>query len=278
MIKCSLITAVYNSHNTLPKFLLALSIQTERDFELIISDDGSVGNYDAIISEHQKYFKHKIKYVVHKRDGIQKTKTLNRGIVAAESDYLLFIDPDCLASPAWVEVHLRERESGAYLFGRRTDYREAMTRHITDDFIVSGKFSKLNIFNLYHYLSGHYKHFKQMLIVRNSLLRRLLNRKKSTYLFGCNFSCWKSDIFRVNGWDNDFRGLGAEDVELDLRFKNIGLRPKPVRHLTNVFHLYHKSRKNDEWGDYLKDHLHKDYVWVENGIDTLIEEETNLSL
>ncbi len=278
MIKCSIITAVYNSHDTLPKFLLALSVQTEKDFELIISDDGSEYGCEAVISTYQPLFNHPITYVSHERNGIQKTKALNRGAFASESNYLLFIDPDCLAAPNWVETHLKEREPNKYLIGRRTDYKnDNITPYLDDEFIISGKFSKLSFFYILNYLLLNIKHFKQMLVTKNKFLLHLLHLNTSNYLWGCNFSCWKSDLFKVNGWDNDFKGLGAEDAELDIRFKNMGLQPKSIRFITNVFHIFHKTRKNDDWLGYLRKQIEKKQVRAENGLDALLDEQKELS-
>jgi len=110
MPKCSVITAIYNSSKFLDKCLLALSCQTEKDFELIISDDGSDEDISDLLEKYNKFFKYQIKYVKQQRNGIRKTLALNKGVLQATSDYLLFIDPDCLAEPTWVETHLLERE------------------------------------------------------------------------------------------------------------------------------------------------------------------------
>lgn len=270
MKKCSVITAVYNSNKTLSRCLLALGGQTERDFELIICDDGSSEDCLPIINEYQKYFQNKIKYVRHERNGIRKTMTLNRGVLAAETDYLLFIDPDCLADEDWVKVHLEEREKGCYLIGRRVGYREQMAPYITAEFITSNKYSKINLFNIYHAMAGHIKYIEQFLKIKNTLLRKILHHKKSTYLMGCNFSCWKEDMVKVNGWDNDFHGLGREDVELDGRLKRSGVKPKSVKFLTGVFHIYHAQRKNDEWKDYYDKAAGNPGFEAKNGLRELI--------
>ncbi|HPP87571.1 MAG TPA: glycosyltransferase [bacterium] len=219
MPKCSVITAIYNSSKFLDKCLLALSCQTEKDFELIISDDGSDEDISDLLEKYNKFFKYQIKYVKQQRNGIRKTLALNKGVLQATSDYLLFIDPDCLAEPTWVETHLLEREKNRYLIGRRVSFREKYMKYINDDFIKSAKFCKLNFFNIWQASIGNIKHFEKMLKFNNKLIRYIIHFKKSTYIVGCNFSCWRADFEKINGYNNEMAGLGGEDVELHIRFQ-----------------------------------------------------------
>jgi len=87
---------------------------------------------------------------------------------------------------------------------------------------------------------------------------------------GCNFSCWKEDMVKVNGWDNNFQGLGREDVELDNRLKRSGIKPKSVKFLARVFHIYHIQRKNDDWKDYYNRTVNNLDFEAKNGLRELL--------
>jgi len=62
-------------------------------------------------------------------------------------------------------------------------------------------------------------------------------------LLGCNFSCWKKDLLKINGFDEDYLSpTVGEDTDLMWRFNHFNIRFKSVRYIANVFHLYHKRR------------------------------------
>ncbi|MBE0618130.1 MAG: hypothetical protein IH608_09425 [Proteobacteria bacterium] len=56
---------------------------------------------------------------------------------------------------------------------------------------------------------------------------------------GGNFSCRKSDYEKVNGFNEEFIGWGKEDLELGIRFRNLGLRPFSVANRAINWHLWH---------------------------------------
>jgi GT2 family glycosyltransferase len=71
---------------------------------------------------------------------------------------------------------------------------------------------------------------------------RLIQRlKKNRGIRGCNFSLWKSDLERVNGWNEDFESWGLEDVELGFRLRLAGVGPILVVCKACTFHLYHRE-------------------------------------
>jgi glycosyltransferase involved in cell wall biosynthesis len=90
MSKASLIISVYNKIRNLELILAALSIQTFKDFEIIISDDGSGSEMKDFINERIKRADLNIKHVWQDDDGFRKNKILNQCIRKSESDYLIF--------------------------------------------------------------------------------------------------------------------------------------------------------------------------------------------
>ena len=51
----------------------------------------------------------RIKHTWHPDKGFRKNKILNQAILASESDYLIFIDSDCVPHSKFVEEHLNEK-------------------------------------------------------------------------------------------------------------------------------------------------------------------------
>ena len=69
---------------------------------------------------------------------------------------------------------------------------------------------------------------------------------------GCNLAIARSDLERVNGYNEAFEGWGREDSELAVRLLNAGVRRLDVRGRCLCYHLWHppvnRSRlaENDE--------------------------------
>ena len=57
---------------------------------------------------------------------------------------------------------------------------------------------------------------------------------------GCNFSFWKQDFIKVNGYNEDMTGWGKEDTELSVRLMNSGLQKLKLKCLAVCYHLHHK--------------------------------------
>jgi len=55
----------------------------------------------------------------------------------------------------------------------------------------------------------------------------------------CNFAVARSDLDRVDGFDNSFVGWGFEDSDLAVRLMRAGVCRKDGRSATGVFHLWH---------------------------------------
>ena len=95
-MKCSLVIMVYNDIKTLTLTFESLKIQTEKDFEVIIADDGSNSDFVSKLQKLISEANFKVKHIWHEDNGWQKEIVMNKAIVASESDYIIFIDGDCI--------------------------------------------------------------------------------------------------------------------------------------------------------------------------------------
>ena len=105
MSAISIILTTYNSETWLEKVLWGYTMQSYIDFELIIADDGSTNETKNLIEKFQNKFKNPIIHVWQKDEGFQKTKILNKAIVKASCDYILFSDGDCIPRNDFVATH-----------------------------------------------------------------------------------------------------------------------------------------------------------------------------
>jgi glycosyltransferase involved in cell wall biosynthesis len=110
--KISLIYNYYKKASTLFQSLESLHKQTWRlcspeDIEIILIDDGTEGE-----NIHDK-LPEKVLYLWHRKYGYGICRAKNTGARIANGDYLVFLDPDIIVSPAYFDAMLEEfQQSG----------------------------------------------------------------------------------------------------------------------------------------------------------------------
>ena len=114
-MKLSVIITTYNSEDWLRKVLIGYSVQTETDFELVIADDGSTIKTKQVIESFSSKFKYPILHVWQEDNGFRKSEILNKAILKANADYLLFTDGDCIPRNDFVTTHLQHQQKGYFL-------------------------------------------------------------------------------------------------------------------------------------------------------------------
>ncbi|MFM7049448.1 MAG: glycosyltransferase [Polynucleobacter sp.] len=104
MFKISILLATYNWPEALHFCLESLETQTDRNFEIIIADDGSKPETATLIHAMMERSKHPIQHLWQEDQGFRKTMILNQAIQAAQGEYLIFLDGDCIVQPDFVSV------------------------------------------------------------------------------------------------------------------------------------------------------------------------------
>lgn len=94
--KISVIFSTYNSPKWLEKVLWGFDCQTDDNFEIVVADDGSKEDTQRVIEKFAAQSSVPVKHVWQEDDGFQKCKILNKAIVEAEGEYLVFTDGDCV--------------------------------------------------------------------------------------------------------------------------------------------------------------------------------------
>lgn len=99
--KLSIVVAVYNLEEYLPRCLDALVNQTLKEIEILCVDDGSTDSAPKIIDDYQEKYPDKVK-AFHKPNGGEFT-TRNYGLERAIGEYVTFVDTDDYVEPNWAE-------------------------------------------------------------------------------------------------------------------------------------------------------------------------------
>jgi len=114
MITFSIIIPVYNRPSEVGELLESLSLQTCKDFEVVIVEDGSTISCDQVVKSYESQLA--IRYFVKPNSG--RSHTRNYGMQRAVGKYLLFFDSDCIIPPGYFEqVNKDIKETDADCFG-----------------------------------------------------------------------------------------------------------------------------------------------------------------
>src|SRR5437588_5047631 len=115
----SLIVTAYNRADALEAALSALARQTDRDFEVVVADDGSGAAVGALVEHWRSRLGVALTHVWQVDRGFRAAEIRNRAILATQGRYCIFLDGDCIARPDFVAMHRRLAEPGWFVTGNR---------------------------------------------------------------------------------------------------------------------------------------------------------------
>jgi glycosyltransferase involved in cell wall biosynthesis len=244
MQKVSLIISVYNQPYELELVFHALTVQSFKNFEAIIADDGSGAEIDELISKWKSKNVFEINHVKQEHLGFRVAKIHNEAVLAAKTDYIIFIDADCIPHSDFIKAHWDNREQNTILCGRRMDLNKEYSDKLTNEKILSLQYQKVGLKHIWEsFKKTGPKGIEDGWIVKSPALKKIF-KKKDIHLLGSNFSLPKQTIEKVNGFDENFVGYGLGfDTEFEFRLRLAGVTFKSVRNLAIQFHLYHPKRK-----------------------------------
>jgi glycosyltransferase involved in cell wall biosynthesis len=243
----SLVISFYNKIDYLRRILASLERQSFKDFEVIIADDGSGDDVVAEIHRIQNTSRIPIQHLWHEDIGFRKTAILNAAIMASRSEYLIFIDGDCIPHPKFIEEHYANREPSTVLAGRRANLSKKLADLLTEENIRKGIMEKgFGWKVLLDGLVGKSTHAIKGAYVRSTWLRRFLNRKV-TGVLGSNFSIHKKDMVAINGFDERYQAPAVgEDTDIEARLRWNNVRVKMVKNIAVQFHFDHPKLKRSQ--------------------------------
>lgn len=239
--QASLIISVYSNVRFLKKVLDSVNSQTFKNFEVIISEDAMHDGMKTFLDNF--HIEYPYQHLVQEDLGWRKNLALNRAILAAKSDYLIFIDGDCVLHPQFVEKHIFYSKENRILAGRRVMLNEKLTNMILNERMNPSEIEKYLLHNLFS-LNKEGINFPEEGFFLNpkkiwGLLPYLRNVKNIT---GCNMSFSKKTIMSINGFDEDYKlPAVGEDLDISWRFKESGFKLFSVRNYAVQYHLHHKK-------------------------------------
>lgn len=234
----------YNRGDALLAVLKGLARQTDRNFEVVVADDGSRDDQQRLLLESDVAGSLRLTHVWHPDVGFTASRIRNRGVAAASGTYIVFMDGDCVPEVDFIARHKALAQPGMFVNGSRVLLSARFTQRVLDGSEqICGR------------SRGYW--IRQRLLGDASKLTHLLrlpdwrgrvHREFSWKgIRSCNMGVWRTDFERIDGFDESFVGWGHEDADFVLRLQHSGVARKNGFCATEVFHLWHpEASRNRE--------------------------------
>jgi glycosyltransferase involved in cell wall biosynthesis len=241
----SVVVATYNRPDALGAVIRSLEKQSDRQFEVVVADDGSGSDTEDVVKRAQTSLQAPLTHVWQEDTGFRLAAVRNLATSRARGDYLIYLDGDCIVRQNFVRAHRDLAEAGWCVTGGRVLLSEGFTHQALASGIAIEDWSIADA--AVAALQGKINRARSLPRLPLGPLRKLGARRWQR-LRGCNFSAFRSDVERVNGFDECFQGWGFEDSDFAARLIESGVRLKNGRLATNVYHLWHpdNERKSQE--------------------------------
>ena len=232
----SVIFTTYNHPKWLEKTLWGFSAQTHRDFEIVVADDGSGAETKEVIDRVRAESKMDIQHIWHADSGFQKCVIMNKALLAAKYDYVVFTDGDCIPAPDFLEWHVKLAKPRTFLSGGYVKLPLDVSQQITKDDIVSGRATNVEWLKQ----QGVPASLKLLKLKTGATMATILDSISTTRASwnGHNASTWKEHAIATNGFDERMQ-YGGQDREFGERLENMGVKGKRIRFRAACVHLDH---------------------------------------
>ncbi len=264
----SLIITTYNRPDALELVLLSVLQQSVMPNEVIIADDGSTRETENLIIKYKQKFPIPLHHSWIEDKGFRAAKSRNNAILIASSDYIVFIDGDIIMHKHFIKGYKSNIVKGEYIMGSRALLSSELTKQLIENKVINVRFWSKGLSNRFNAIYLPFIHH----LIQGS--QSPLRSVKSA-----NMGFWRSDIFSVNGFDEQYEGWGREDSDLAVRFSHAGIKRKNIKGAIVAYHLYHQEndrsrlQKNDVL---IEKVINSDIIKAKIGLKELSgDEETN---
>ena len=227
----TLIVTTYNWPAALDLTLRSVARQSVAPVEVIVADDGSGPETQEVVARWQERLKTPLLHLWQADRGFRLARSRNRAIAAARGEYLIVVDGDMVLHRHFMADHVRAARRGCFIQGVRLLTGPTAAGRMLQHGILDLGFFAADINRRRHTL-------------RSLLLSRLVFRERTGQraIRGCNQAYWKSDLIRVNGFNEAFEGWGREDNEIAARLYNAGIQRRNLKFQALAIHLHHQLR------------------------------------
>jgi len=234
----SVIVTTHERPDALDAVLRSLARQSDRDFEIVVADDGSGPQTAQTIAAWKSRTAIPIRHVGHEHRGFRAGEIRNRAIAASRGRYCIFLDGDCIARPDFIARHRALAERGWFVTGNRILMSQQLTVRVLAEGLEPETWTFLDWIG--RRLHRGINRLAPMLALALGPLRKL-RPTQWKHARSCNLAIWRDDLDRVDGFDAEYNGWGREDSDLLARLIHAGVRRKDGFYATGVLHLWHPA-------------------------------------
>jgi len=230
-VPSTLIVTTYDWPAALDLTLKSIARQSVLPDEVIVADDGSGPETARVVQRWRGKLQAPLTHLWQPHEGFQLARSRNRAIAAAKGEYLIIVDGDMVLHRHFIADHLSAARPSSFIQGVRLLTEPAAAERMLREGSLDLSFFSSGIRRRRH-------------AVRSLLLSRILFRRRvgQSAIRGCNQAYWKSDLLRVNGFNEAFMGWGREDNEIAARLYNIGVCRRNLKFQALAIHLHHPPR------------------------------------
>jgi GT2 family glycosyltransferase len=213
-VEFSVVVPTYNRPEQLPLCLRALAELhfPNKDFEVIVADDGSECPLDEVVAPFRERLCLSLLRLPHR--GIAGAR--NAGVDAAKGRFIAFTDDDCRCHPDWLGVFSRHFSE-------------------TPNAMIGGRVVNTLIDNIYS-------------VTSHAILDALCahynaNPDRASFLIGANVAVPAAQYRALGGCDESFPAYGGEDRDFCARWLEHGY---PMRYVSEalVYHAHNLSARS----------------------------------
>ena len=263
-MKTAVIVTTYNRPDALEAVLQGYRAQTVADFELLVADDGSTDDTRALVNAFIPRSPFPLRHIWQEDRGFRAGAARNRALAGTDADYVIFTDGDCVPPGFFVERHRTLAAAGCFLAGNRVLLSRSYTERLLRNRVEVHRITTSQW--LLAWLRRDVNRALPLLTLPFTSFRTA-HAQQWEGVKTCNFSAWRSDLVRVNGFDERYSGWGLEDSDLVIRLLHAGVRHKSARFAAPVFHLWH--RENDR-GQLAENQRRLDDILASDRVDAVL--------
>ena len=230
------IFTTYNRPRDLERVLAGYARQTWQKFEIVIADDGPSSETRECIERARAAWNLDIRHVWHEDIGFRKCRILNRAIVEANADYLIFTDGDCIPHPEFVAGHLELARPGYFVSGGCVRLGDTASQTIRADDVLAGSVFDPEWLRLQGETSVNLRKLLFSVDPWHGVMNAITTTRPTWN--GHNSSTWRDEVLAVNGFDERL-GYGGLDREFGERLERCGMRGIQARYSLICLHLDH---------------------------------------
>lgn len=238
----SVVITTYNRSEALLPVIRALGQQLDKQFEVVIADDGSNSLHTDAIERMAESSGLRVAHVWHPDVGFTASIARNLGVRHSKGGYIVLMDGDCIPDVDFISQHRSLRDRDCFVNGSRVLLSSGFSSKV-----IAGV-NSITGRGLFYWtlrrLCGDANKLSGSLRMSLAGIRRQPGFKWKG-IRSCNMGVWRHHFEAVNGFDASFSGWGHEDADFVLRLHNAGVIRKNGFFATEVYHLWHREASRD---------------------------------